>query len=78
MCTPGAMPFRPATDAMLMILPLPARDHAAPPHLAREEEWRVDVEVHDLVPGLVGVLLGGRAPGRAGVVDEDVDVAQAR
>jgi hypothetical protein len=34
------------------------------------------VEVHHLVPGLEGVVLGGCAPGGAGVVDEDVDLAE--
>src|SRR5699024_2857524 len=42
--------------------------------LPGEEEGRLDVEVHDLVPAVLGELVEGRTPGRAGVVDEDVEV----
>ena len=35
-----------------------------------------DVEVHHLVPGLERMILGRRAPGGAGVVDQDVDLAE--
>mmetsp|Transcript_21087 Transcript_21087/g.81837 ORF Transcript_21087/g.81837 Transcript_21087/m.81837 type:complete len:357 (+) Transcript_21087:2512-3582(+) len=54
-----------------------ARDHAGLGHGLREQEEAADVEVHDLVPGLERMLLGRGAPGGAGVVDEDVDAAQA-
>ena len=42
-----------------------------------EQEDAADVQVHHLVPGLQRVVLGRRAPGGAGVVDQDVDLAQA-
>ena len=72
------LPARPAIEATLMILPLLARDHAVLADRLAHQEDRAHVEVHHLVPGLERMILGRRAPGRAGVVDEDVDVAEAR
>jgi hypothetical protein len=43
----------------------------------REHEEAAHVQVHHFVPGLELVVLGRRAPGGAGVVDEDVDAAEA-
>ncbi len=40
--------------------------------LAHQED-AADVQVHHLVPGLERMVLGRRAPGGAGVVDQDVD-----
>ena len=44
----------------------------------RQEERRLDVQVHDLVPALLGELVERRAPGGAGVVDQDVERAFVR
>jgi hypothetical protein len=38
-----------------------------------EIERRLEVEVDDLVPGATGKVRQGRAPGGAGIVDQDVD-----
>ena len=54
----------------------PARDHAGLADRLRQQEEAAHVEVHHLVPGLERMVLGRRAPGGAGVVDEDVDVAE--
>ena len=54
-----------------------ARDHAGLGDGLREQEVATHVEIHHLVPGTRRVLLGRSAPARAGVVHEDVDVAQA-
>ena len=43
----------------------------------REEERRLDVEVHDLVPAGFGEFEIVDAPGRAGIVDENVELAFA-
>ena len=40
------------------------------------EELRVDVEAHHLAPAVVRVVLRGRGPDRAGVVDQDVEAAE--
>jgi hypothetical protein len=42
-----------------------------------QDEVAADVQVHDLVPGIDRVVFGRRAPGSAGVVDEDVHMAEA-
>jgi hypothetical protein len=39
-----------------------------------QEEQRLDVEVHHLVPAAFGEFVELRAPGRAGIVDEDVEL----
>ena len=39
-----------------------------------QEEQRLDVEVHDLVPAAFGEFVELRAPGRACIVDEDVEL----
>ena len=54
------------------------RDHAVLADRLAHQEDRADVEVHHLVPGLERVILGCRAPGGAGVVDEDVHLAETR
>ena len=59
-----------------MILPLAPRDHAVLADRLAHQEDRADVQVHHLVPGLERMILGRRAPGRAGVVDQDVDLAE--
>ena len=45
--------------------------------LLREEEGRLDVEVHDLVPAGFGEVEIIDAPGSPGVVDENVELAFA-
>ena len=40
----------------------------------RQEERRLDVEVHDLVPAAFREFLERHAPGGAGVVDQDVEL----
>ena len=60
-----------------MIRPLFLRQHREAPDRLREQEDAADVGVHHLVPALDGVLLGRLGPGCAGVVDEDVDVAES-
>ncbi|MNT62537.1 hypothetical protein D3C72_2002650 [compost metagenome] len=42
-----------------------------------EDEVAAHVEVHHLVPGFHGVVLGRSAPGCACVVDQNVHMAQA-
>ena len=42
-----------------------------------QDEVPANVEIHDLVPGFHRVVFGGRTPGRARVVHEDVDRAHA-
>ena len=56
---------------------LAPRDHAGLAHRLAHQEDAADVQVHHLVPGFERVVLGRRAPGGAGVVDQDVDLAQA-
>ena len=43
-----------------------------------EEEHRLEVDVHHLVPVLLGEIDGIAAPDDAGIVDKDVDLPQAR
>ena len=57
--------------------PALARQHALAANQLCQQEDTADVEVHHLVPGLDRVLLSGRAPGRTGVIDQDVHMAQA-
>ncbi len=45
--------------------------------LLREEEGRLDIEVHDLVPARFGEFEVIDAPGCARIVDEDVELAFA-
>ena len=54
-----------------------ARDHAVLGDVLRQDEVAAHVEVHHLVPGLDRMVFGRRAPGGAGVVDQDVHVAHA-
>src|SRR5258706_6503421 len=55
----------------------PARgNHRFPAEVLREHEDARQVQVDELVPGVERMLFGGRAPGGAGVVDEDVDSAE--
>ncbi len=42
-----------------------------------QDEVATHVEVHHLVPGLDRVVFGGRAPGRAGIVDQNVHITHA-
>ena len=42
-----------------------------------QEEWRLNVEVHHLVPAAFRELVEIRAPGRPGIVDEDVELRLA-
>ena len=46
-------------------------------HGLGQQEQAGDVQVDDLVPTFQGIVFGGRAPGCAGIVDEDVDPAEA-
>ena len=67
----------PSTEAMLMTLagPFVARRRAQRfRQRLGQEEHRLDVEVHDLVPAAFGKFVELRAPGRAGIVDEDVEL----
>ena len=74
----GAVAGQPGDRRDVDDLALAARDHAVLADRLAHQEDRAHVQVHDLVPGLERMVLGGRAPGRAGVVDQDVDVAEAR
>ena len=67
----------PSTDAMLMTLAgRSARSRRAQRLRQRlgQEEQRLDVEVHDLVPAAFGEFVELRAPCRACIVDEDVEL----
>jgi len=55
---------------------VPSRDHRALADQLREQEHAGEVQVQQLLPRLERVLRHRRSPGRAGVVDEDVAVAQ--
>src|SRR5439155_26236106 len=54
-----------------------ARDHAQLADRLAHQEDAADVQVHHLVRRFQRMLFGRRAPGGAGVVDEDVDLPQA-
>ena len=56
--------------------PALARNHAGLADRLAEQEDAAHVQVHHLVPGLERMVFGRRAPGRAGVVDQDVDVSR--
>ena len=53
------------------------RDHRALADELREHEHAGEVHVHELVPGFERMILGRRAPGGAGVVHQDVDLAES-
>ena len=54
------------------------RDHPGAGDALREVEHRIDVEAEDAAPVILGVVLGGGAPGGAGVVEQDIDAAALR
>src|SRR5574337_9532 len=55
--------------------PVAGRDHRSLADLLGQQEHRAHVEVHHLVPRSQRQVLGRCAPGRPGVVDQDVDLA---
>ena len=65
---------RPAIEAMLMMRPLFLGIMLCLPTAWLNRKIAAHVEVHHLVPGLDRMVLGRRAPGGAGVVDQDVDL----
>ena len=54
-------------------LALPARHHAAPAHFLRDDKHGREIQIDDLVPRFQRVVYRRGTPGRAGVVDENVD-----
>ena len=60
-----------------MMRPDLARDHALLGNDLAQQKVAAHVQVHHLVPGFYGVVFGGRAPGGAGVVDQNVHIAHA-
>ena len=69
-------PWKDSIEAMLMILPpRPAPIHAAADRLG-QEEGGLQVDVHHLVPVLLGEVERVGAADDAGVVDQDVDAAE--
>ena len=57
--------------------PTAPRNHALFGNGLAEQKVAPDVEVHHLVPGRNGVVFGGSAPSRTGVVDQNIKLAHA-
>ena len=68
-------PWKESIEAMLMILPPGPCLTICARHGLAQEEHGFEVDVHHVVPVLLGELERSVAPDDAGVVDQDVDAA---
>ena len=53
------------------------RNHAVFGDVLAQDEVAANVDIHDLVPGFNRVVFGRCAPGCAGIVDQNIDMAHA-